>query len=108
MAHSIFNRNRTLASEGSIAAVVRREDREKVGELNNSICQLNRSSFRRGIVVACLNINSLVARIDELREILAIALKLIYCVLMRQNSTKLLAIMRSVYRVLILLEEIGV
>ena len=63
-----------------------------------------RSSFRRGIVVACLNINSPVAHIDKLY----IALKLMYYVLMRRNSPKLLAITRSVYRVLILLEEIEV
>ena len=53
--------------------------------MNNSICQLNRSSFRRGIVVACLNINSLVAHIDELRVILDSTEIDILCI----NETKL-------------------
>ena len=36
-------------------------------ELSKTIFEPNRLSFRRGMVVACLNINSLVAQIDELR-----------------------------------------
>ena len=45
----------------------------------------NRLTFRRGMVVACLNINSLVAHIDELRIFLDSTKIDIICI----NETKL-------------------
>ena len=61
--------------------------KEGIGELNynTSTSNMNITSFCRGMVIVCLNINSLVAHIDELRIYINSARIDILCI----NETKL-------------------
>ena len=71
---------------------------EGLGELNSTDVSIFTKPFLKGMVMACLNINSLLAHIDEL-SVYSSSRKLIYYVSMKQSLIIQLMIRRFLYQV---------
>jgi hypothetical protein len=69
---------------------------------------VNKILYHRGMVMASLDINSLIAHIDELRVYININKKDIMCINETTLDSSVIRIMRSVCQVIKLLEEIEV